>query len=191
MKRVDEILGASGLVLALALGGSGLVLSLPLPSLAQVRTLPTQTVTISGTIESIDDSRHTINLRKADGGIETVHVPVNVKQFDQFKVGDHVSATYNNTVSAKMHPSGEPPVDNMAGSTSMGQEVQSGGTAAMLRTMTVTVTDVDKNAQSISVVGPNDWRYSRRVADPTLLDKIKPGDKIDITWDTNVTLAPQ
>ena len=45
MKRVTEVLGASGLVLALALGGSGLVLSLPLPSLAQVRTLPTQTVT--------------------------------------------------------------------------------------------------------------------------------------------------
>ena len=61
----------------------------------------------------------------------------------------------------------------------------------MIRTMTVTVTDVDKNAQSISVVGPNDWRYSRRVADPALLDKIKPGDKIDITWDTNVTLQPQ
>jgi hypothetical protein len=57
--------------------------------------------------------------------------------------------------------------------------------------MTVTVSDVDKNAGSISVVGPNDWRYSRRVMDPTLLDKIKPGDKIDITWDTNVTLAPQ
>ena len=191
MKRVNEILGASGLVLALALGGSGLVLSLPLPSLAQVRTLPTQTVTVSGTIESIDDSRHTINLRKADGNIETINVPVNVKQFDQFKVGDHVSATYNNTVTAKMNPAGEPPVDNMAGSTSMGQNVASGGTAAMLRTMTVTVTDVDKAAGSISVAGPNNWRYSRRVADPALLDQIKAGDKIDITWDTNVTLQPQ
>ena len=187
MKRANEILAASGLVLAL----SGLVVSLPLPSLAQTRTLPTQTVTVSGTIETIDDSRRVVNIRKADGKIETINVPVNVKQFDQFKVGDNVSATYNNTVSATMHPAGQPPVDNMAGSTSMGQNVASGGTAAMLRTMTVTVSDVDKNAESISVVGPNDWRYSRRVMDPTLLDKIKPGDKIDITWDTNVTLAPQ
>jgi hypothetical protein len=191
MKRVNEIQGAFGLVLALALGGSGLVLSLPLPSLAQTRTLPTQTVTVSGTIETIDDSRHTVNIRKPDGKIETINVPVNVKQFDQLKVGDKVSATYNNTVTARLKPPSEAPVDNMAGSTSMGQNAESGGTAAMLRTMTVTVTDVDKNAQSISVVGPNDWRYSRRVADPTLLDKIKPGDKIDITWDTNVTLAPQ
>jgi len=39
-----------------------------------------------------------------------------------------------------------------------GEDVQSGGMAAILRTMTVTVTDLDKNAQSISVVGLNDWR---------------------------------
>jgi len=191
MKPVNELLGASGLVLALVLGASGLVLSVPLPSAAQTRTLPTQTVTVSGTIETIDDSRHTVNIRKADGKIETVNVPVNVKQFDQFKVGDKVSATYNNTVTAKLKPPGEAPVDNMAGSTSMGQNVASGGTAAMLRTMTVTVTDVDKAAGSISVAGPNNWRYSRRVADPALLDQIKAGDKIDITWDTNVTLQPQ
>jgi len=190
MKRVNEVLGTSGLVLALALGASGLVLSLPVPSVAQVRQLPTQTVTIAGTIESIDDARHTLNLRKADGGIETVHVPVNVKQFDQFKVGDKVSATYNNAVTVKLKPPGEPAVDNMGGSTSMGQNVESGGTAAMIRTMTVTVTDVDKAAGSVSVAGPNNWRYSRRVADPAVLDKIKVGDKLDITWDTSVTLQP-
>ena len=191
MKQVNEILGASGLVLALALGASGLVLSVPLPSAAQVTQLPTQTVTVSGTIETIDDSRRTVNIRKADGKIETVHVPVDVKQFDQFKVGDKVSATYNNTVSARLKPPSEAPVDTMGTSSSMGQNVASGGTAAMVRTMTVTVTDVDKNASSISVAGPNNWQYSRRVADPAMLDKIKVGDKIDITWDTNVTLAAQ
>jgi len=158
--------------------------------MAQVRQLPTQTVTISGTIESIDDSRHTINLRKADGGIETIHVPVNAKQFDQLKVGDKLSATYNNAVTVKLKPPGEASVDSMGGSSSMGQNVESGGTAAMIRTMTVTVTDVDKNGQSISVAGPNNWRYSRRVADPATLDKIKVGDKLDITWDTSVTLQP-
>ena len=79
----------------------------------------------------------------------------------------------------------------MAGSTSMGQNVASGGMAAMQRTMTVTVTDVDKNVGSISVDGPNGWKYNRRVADPAMLDKRKVGDKLDITWDTNVTLAPQ
>jgi len=179
MKQIHTIMGAGFIALALSM-----------PSWAQVRQLPVQTVTISGTIESIDDARHTINLRKADGGIETVHVPVNVKQFDQFKVGDKVSATYNNAVTVKLKPPGEPAVDNMGGSTSIGQNVESGGTAAMIRTMTVTVTNVDKAAGSVSVAGPNNWRYSRRVADPAVLDTIKVGDKLDITWDTSVTLQP-
>jgi hypothetical protein len=44
MKRVDAILSASGLILALAL-----------PSWAQeVKQLPTQAITLSGTVETID-----------------------------------------------------------------------------------------------------------------------------------------
>lgn len=39
--------------------------------------------------------------------------------------------------------------------------------------------------------GPNGWKYSRRVVDPTVLDKIKVGDQVDIIWDTNVTVAMQ
>ena len=153
--------------------------------------LSTEIAMISGIIKSIDDSKRAIKIRKADGKIEAIFISLNINRFDQFKVGDKVSATYNNSVSARLKAPGEPSVDHMGGSTSMGQSVKSGGTAAMLRTMTVTVTDVDKNAQSISVAGPNNWRYSRRVMGPTLLDKIKPGDKIDITWDKNVTLVPQ
>src|SRR3954464_12126561 len=107
MKRIYAILGAGFIAAALSM-----------PSLAQTRTLPTQTVTVSGTIESIDDSRHTVNIRKADGNIETINVPVNVKQFDQSKVGDKVSATYNNTVTARLKAPGEESVDHMGGSTS-------------------------------------------------------------------------
>jgi hypothetical protein len=50
MTRVTTILGASGLV----------VLALSLPSWAQLtRTLPTQTVTLSGTVETIDTATGT------------------------------------------------------------------------------------------------------------------------------------
>lgn len=161
------------------------------PAAALVRQLPTQTVKISGTIETIDDARQVVNIKTADGKIESINVPLNVKQFDQLKVGDKVSATYHNTVSARLKSPDEPRVDTIRAASSMGQEVQSGGTAAMVKTMTVTVRDVDKNASSISVDGPNGWQYSRRIADPTLLDQIKVGDRLDITWDTNVTLATQ
>ena len=141
MKRVNAILSASGLVLALSL-----------PSWAQeVRQLPTQTVTLSGTVATIDYTKRMVNIKKADGSFESVDVPAGAQRFDELKVGDKVSITFNNNVSARLKPPGEAPVDTLETTSSMGQDVQSGGTAAMVGTMTVTVRDVDKNASSISV----------------------------------------
>ena len=55
--------------------------------------------------------------------------------------------------------------------------------------MTATISSIDKSAQSITFTGPNGWKYSRRVVDPTLLDKLKVSDRVDITWSTDVTVA--
>jgi hypothetical protein len=57
--------------------------------------------------------------------------------------------------------------------------------------MTATITGIDKSASSISFTGPNGWKYSRRVIDPTVFVRLKVGDQVDITWDTNVTVAVQ
>ena len=191
MKRVNEILGASGLVLALALGAAGLVLSVPVPSAAQTRTLPTQTITISGIVETIDKDKRAVNIKTADGKFVAVDVPESVKGFDQLKIGDKVSATYNNTVSARLKQPGEADVNAGGTASTMGQEARPGGTAVGVRTMTATITDVDKNASSITFTGPNGWKYSRRVVEPDILDKVKVGDKVDITWNTDVTVAVQ
>jgi hypothetical protein len=181
MKRVNAILSAAGLA----------VLVLSTPSWAQTRTLPTQTVTLSGTVETIDHSRRVVNIKTPDGKFETVDVPAGAKRFDELKVGDKVSITYNNTVSARLKPPGEPPVNTATGGSNAGQGERPGGTAAVERTMTATVSAIDKSASSVTFTGPNGWKYSRRVVDPTVLDKVKVGDLVDITWDTNVTVAVQ
>ena len=80
----------------------------------------------------------------------------------------------------------------MAGSTSMGQNVESGGTAAMHKN-----NDRDRHRcrQGRAI---DQRRWSERLAiQPACRGsdiagyKIKTGDQIDITWDTSVTLAPQ
>ena len=55
--------------------------------------------------------------------------------------------------------------------------------------MTVTVDAIDKRQSSITFIGPNGWKYSRRVTDPTVLDRLKVGDQIDVMWNTDVTIA--
>lgn len=64
-----------------------LVLALAPPCWAQVRELPTQTTTIAGTIETIDQSKRAMNIKTADGKFVAVNVPESVQRFNELKVG--------------------------------------------------------------------------------------------------------
>ena len=178
MKRVTAILLASGLVLALSL-----------PSWAQGTALPTHTVTLSGTVETIDHGKRAVTLKTADGKFETLDVPESAKRFDELKVGDKVSVMYNNNVSVRPKPPGEPAVDTGSKTSTMGQEVRPGGTTSVQRMMTVTVDTIDKSASAITFVGPNGWKYSRHVVDPAVLENLKVGDQVDVTWNTDLKVS--
>jgi hypothetical protein len=178
MKRIMTMLSASGLVLALAM-----------PGWAQVKVLPTDTVTIAGTVETIDHAKRVVKIKTDTGEFVTVDVPEGAKRFDEVKVGDKVKATYNNSVIAILKQPGEPPVDTSRTLRTGGEGERPGGMVAMERRMTVTVDAIDKNASSITFVGPNGWNYSRRVTDPDVLDTVKVGDKIDVIWNTDVTVS--
>ena len=88
-----------------------LVLAVALPCWAQVRELPTQTTTIAGTIETIDQGKRAMNIKTADGKFVAVNVPESVQRFNELKVGDKVKATYNNNVMVRLKPPGEAAVD--------------------------------------------------------------------------------
>ena len=180
MKRGTTILSAFAVVLALAL-----------PSWAQVKELPKQTVTVAGTVETIDKTRRSVNIKTADGKFVALDVPKSAKRFDELKVGDKVKVTYNNNVMVRLKPPGEAAVDTADTSSTMGKGAKPGGTASMVRTMTAEVTEIDKGTSSITVVGPNGWKYSRRVVDPKVFDQVKVGDKVDITWNTDLTVSVQ
>ena len=176
MNRVATILSAFAVILAL-----------PLPSWAQVKELPKDTVSVTGTVETIDKSRRAVNIKTADGKFVAVDVPAAAKRFDELKVG----VTYNNNVIVRLKPAGEKAVDSAATSSTMGKEARPGGTASTVRTMTATIAEVDKSASSMTFVGANGWKYSRRVVDPKVFDQVKVGDRVDITWSTEVNFAVQ
>jgi hypothetical protein len=175
MKRAVTMLSAFAVVCALAL-----------PGWAQTRTLPTQTVTIAGTIETIDQGKRAMNIKTADGSFVAVNVPATVQRFNELKVGDKVKATYNNNVMVRLKPAGEAAVDTIDTTSSADK---TSGKAEMVRRMTADIVDVDKSKSAITFVGPNGWKYSRRVVDPTVFDQVKVGDRVDITWNTDLTVA--
>jgi len=165
-----------------------LVVPLALPAWAQVRELPTQTRTISGTIETIDQGKRAMNIKTADGEFVAVTAPPSVTRFGELKVGNHITATYNNNVVASVKPPGEPDVDTVETSSAMDQ---SSGSHGVVRKMTATIVALDKGTSSISFEGVNGWKYSRRVVDPVVFDQVKVGDKVDITWNTELKVSSQ
>ena len=120
MKGVNAVLATAALALALSL-----------PSWAQEVKQLTHTVTLAGTVETIDHDKHLMNIKTADGVFNTVDVPPSVKRFDEVKVGDKVSVTYNNTVFVKLKPPGEAAADTEARPPRWGRRRDPGGTTAV------------------------------------------------------------
>ena len=171
------------------LSAFAVALAFALPSWAQIKELPKQTVTVAGTVETIDKNIRAVNIKTADGKFVAVDVPASAKRFDELKVGDKLKVTYNNNVFVRLKPAGEAAVDTAATASNMGKEARPGGVAAMVRTMTATINEIDKSTSSMTFVGPNGWKYSRRIVEPKVFDQVKVGDRVDITWSTDVTFV--
>src|SRR5580765_1777685 len=111
MKRTTMMLSAFVVAMAFAL-----------PGWAQVKELPKQTTTVTGTVETIDQSRRAVNIKTADGKFVALDVPASAKRFDELKVGDKVGVSYNNNVMVRLKPAGEAAVDTADAASTMGKE---------------------------------------------------------------------
>jgi hypothetical protein len=170
---------------------AGLTAVLSMRSWAETKEL-TEKATLSGTVEAIDQPNRLVQLKTADGKVETIDVPKSATRFDELKIGDKVTISYYNDVLVRLKPPGEAAVNAVGNTTdTMGQQARPGGEMEVNRTMTATVATLDKNTSAITFVGPKGWKYSRRVADKSVFDKVKVGDQVDITWKTNVTITVQ
>ncbi len=149
---------------------------------AQVsKTVPGVRETLTVTVDSIERASRVVTIRKPDGTYGVFSVPADVKRFDTLKVGDKITATYYENITLRLKAPGEKPVDSETGGVTPSAN-RNAATAAVQRTITATITNVDMKVPSIAFSGPNGWNYSTRVQDKDTLAKVKAGDKVDITW---------
>jgi len=166
----------------MAVVGSVLLLAGGGVSAQITKTLQGQSVTVTATIEAIEQSTRTLTIKNDKGDYETLVVPEDMARFSALKIGDKITARYYENVVVRFKKPGEAAVDldQAALTTTPGQKP--GGTAATQRTITATVTAIDPKVPSITVKGPNGWTYSRKVTDRKALAQLKVGDQLDITW---------
>jgi hypothetical protein len=149
---------------------------------AQTKTLQGETKTVTATVEAIDAKTRTLTLKGPEGNYVDVEAGPDVTRFNEIKVGDKITARYYENVVLRVKQPGEKSVDSDADGVTRGAGARPGGTVAAQRTITATITAIDPAVPSITFTGPNNWKYSSRVADEKALAKVKVGDKVDITW---------
>jgi hypothetical protein len=157
----------------LAVGGS---------AAAQVKVIPGEMETVTATVEAVDHATRTLSLKLPDGTYETIVAPASVERFDAIKVGDTLTARYYDNIVVRVKKPGEKDVNDGAQALTKTPGASPGATAAKQRTITATITAIDMKVPSITLIGPNNWKYSSRVEDVNALKTVKVGDKLDITW---------
>jgi len=151
-------------------------------AVAQTKVLPGEAMTVTVTIEAIEQSTRTLTVKDDKGIYETLQVGPEIKRFSELKVGDKITARYYENVVIRLKKPNEPAVDLDTGGLTRAAGARPAATAAAQRTITVTVTAMDPKTSSVTVEGPNKYKYSRKVADKKTFDTLKVGDRLDMTW---------
>jgi hypothetical protein len=149
---------------------------------AQTKTLEGDAVVRTVTVEAIEQSTRTLTVKNDKGVYETLQAGPDLKRFSELKVGDKITVRYYENVVVRVKKPGEAAVDVDSAALTKGQGARPAGTAATQRTITVTITEMDAKAGTVTVKGPNGYNYSRKVEDRKALAKLKVGDQLDMTW---------
>ena len=174
--------------LVVAVISAAVLVAMARTAMAQAKTVHSEMKTETATVEAIETSTRTVTLKRPDGTfVQTVAGP-DIKRFEEVKVGDTVNVRYYENVVIRLKQPGESDVLSGAKGTTGSEQVLPGGTRAKQVTITATITAIDPTMPSITFTGPNGWKYTSKVQDPTALAKVKVGDKFDIVW-TQATLV--
>ena len=141
-----------------------------------------ESVTVSGTVERTDRSTRTLTLRTSQNTTQLMTVAPDVKLFDELQNGDKITVRLVESVIAEVRPGAKPslPVDTTAKATP--QDPSQRGEVLQQIKAAVTVESVDRSQNLIVYKTADNRRVVRAVIDPRLLDGLKPGDVIEITY---------
>jgi hypothetical protein len=137
---------------------------------------------VSGTVERADRSSRTLTLRTSSSTTLMITVPPEMKLFDELRTGEKITVRLSEEVIVAVRPGTKPsvPVDTTASATSRDPS----GNREVLQQVkaAVTVESVDRRQNVIVYKTYDNRRLTRAVVEPRLLDGLKAGDVVEITY---------
>lgn len=140
-------------------------------------------VHVTATVEKVDMATRHVTVRGPEGVI-TVKAGPEVKNLDMIKPGDTVVVDYYEAIAWNVMKPGEAgPGMSMTGSLETAKKGEQPGALAETQVTAVTTIEaIDKARNTVTLKGPRGNTETIRVRDPKNLDKVKVGDRVEITY---------
>ena len=150
-------------------------------------------VEMEAKVEAVDYEKREVLLRGPMGNLETVEAGDEIKRLNEIKVGDTVNASFYTYIKAEFRDPTEEeelaPLVVVAESTKALKDLPPGAAAGALIKAVVTVEIIDRPDMIVTVKGPKGNYTSIPVTDAKLLNDLKTGEVVVITYAEAVALT--
>ena len=157
------------------------LLGMPLQS-QEPKSSIREVATMEGTVVRADPVSRALTLRTSANTTQTISVPRELKLFDELRTGDRIRIRVSESVIVAVRPGGKPslPVDTTADA----KPATASSESEVLHQLkaAVTVESVDRLTRVVAYKTADGRKVIRAVADAKLLEGVKPGDVIEITF---------
>ena len=150
-------------------------------------------VVVQATVKSIDQRTRRVTLLLPDGTTETISVGPDVRNLAQVKRGDTVNVTYLQSVAFEIVKKSEAPLGAaVVGAAARAQPGERpGAIAGQSLTIVADIVKVDRENQQVVLKGDQGKTVTVEVQRPEVLDRVKVGDRVEITYTEAVAIDVQ
>jgi hypothetical protein len=141
-----------------------------------------QYVTVEGTVERTDSFSRALTLRTSANTTQTINVPRELELFGELRTGDRITVRLSESVIVAVRPGGKPSVAVDTTASAKPAAASAGSEVLQQLKAAVTVESVDRPGRVIVYKTADSRKVIRAVADPQLLEGLKAGDVIEITY---------
>lgn len=150
------------------------------------------TVTETATVVAIDHANKAVTLKGPEGNTATVTIDPSNVYLANVQIGQQVEATYGVAVKAELRkPTKEEEAEPFVMEASAGTNNNINDPAASVGAtihMVATITEVDKDAGTVTLTGPNGRSMAFDVADPKIEKHLKVGKTVIIDYTNRLIL---
>ena len=160
-----------------------LLVTVVVVALAWQTSVVTQPISeISGTVDRIDRAGRLVTIRSTDGLETAIYAGPDLPAFDQLERGDRVAIRFYDSYIVEVTPQAR--LTAVEDTTAAAQKKRDGPEAAILQQLrlVVTIDEIDRNNNTVTYHDVTNRRVLRGVQRPKLLEELKVGDVITITY---------